>query len=180
MKRQSSIWILLLIMNFSCAELLVGTHIAKTQFVPLVEIDCEGQYQQIALFFEGEKLDFEYEVIGMVEAEGFEFTSNEVVIDDLKNRASIQCANGIINLKKQFITKSEIEEDINTKVESTRVFSVPVFTGLAIRIKNVENYLPEIAKVEVISAETIQKDETKLGKEAFLLLIPLLFVLSSQ
>jgi hypothetical protein len=116
----------------------------------------------------------------MVEAEGFEFTTNEVLIDDLKNRASNQCANGIINLKKQFITKSEIEEDVNTKVQTTHIYSVPVFTGLAIRIKNVENYLSEIARVEEISAETIQKDETKLGKEAFLLLIPLLFVLSSQ
>jgi hypothetical protein len=61
MKLQSSIWILLLIMTFSCAELFVGTHLTKTQFVPLVEIDFEGQYQQIALYFEGEKLNFEYE-----------------------------------------------------------------------------------------------------------------------
>ena len=56
----------------SCA---IGYSVDKT-FTPLSTVNCDTTPENVTLFFEGEKIDFEYEKIGLIEIQG-EYSSTD-------------------------------------------------------------------------------------------------------
>ncbi len=153
-----------------------GSALYNTDFAASKNINCEGELQYVSLFFEDEEINFNYEVIGMVEVKGGPATKNEELLENLKARASEQCANAVIHLKKQYLTASKIDEDIFTKEKTTLVYSQPQFSGLAVRIEGFEDFIP----VEILIAEPDGAKEKAPQKpvkwrwEALLLLLPII------
>lgn len=96
------------------------------------EIECVDKAERMYLFFEGEPIDYTYERIGLVEANGNRFTSNDLVMDYLKYEAWNACANAIINIKRDFKTREE--GSMLDDEDDTDFYDATVYSGLAVRI----------------------------------------------
>ena len=68
----------------------------NSRYGAVQKIDCEGENEKVNLYFEGEKIDFEYTTLGLVEVKGYENTRNETIIERLKDEACLQWANTVI------------------------------------------------------------------------------------
>ncbi|MEO4006611.1 hypothetical protein [Flavobacterium sp. CAU 1735] len=108
-----------------------GTHIHET-FTPLTETieACATPPEQVDLFFEGEKIDFDYVKIGLIQVEGAIDTSQEELIIKLKKGAQSKCADAIIGIKKVYQTREKGLLFTDVKPEA---YSSEVFYGVAVR-----------------------------------------------
>lgn len=112
----------------SCA---IGYSVDKT-FTPLSTINCETTPENVTLFFEGEKVDFEYEKIGLIEIQG-EYSSTEAeLIEEVKKMAKSKCCDIVINLKKSYIDRDK--KLLFTDVPDKKYTSI-VYNGIAVRKK---------------------------------------------
>lgn len=96
------------------------------------EIECNEKADRMYLFFEGEPIDYTYERIGLVEANGDQYTKDEVVLDYLKYEAWNACANAIININRDFKTREE--GYVLDNKDDIDLYDATVFSGLAVRI----------------------------------------------
>lgn len=127
-------WLLILIVPI----LLVGCAMTYgdntfTSITRLQTDTCNYRANNVLLYFEGERLDFEYEKIGLVEATAGIDASNEKVLNHLKYEAWSNCADAIINVKQSYKNR-ETGTLIDSK-DSKMNYSSTVFSGLAVKIK---------------------------------------------
>ncbi len=108
-----------------------GTYVGET-FTPLTETieACTTPPEQVDLFFEGEKIDFDYVKIGLIQVEGAKDTPQSELITKLKKGAQKRCADAIIGIKKVYQTREE--GLLFTDVKPT-AYSSEVFYGVAVR-----------------------------------------------
>ena len=125
--------IILIVSLFASCSMTYGNRISKS-FTKLSSDTCNQKANNIKLYFDNEKIDFEYEKIGFVEAVGSQYSSNDEIIDNLKYVAWSNCANAIINIKTDF--KQRESGTLLSDKESIDKYSGKVFNGLAVRILN--------------------------------------------
>jgi len=108
-----------------------GTYVGET-FTPLTETIevCTTPPEQVGLFFEGEKIDFDYVKIGLIQVEGTMDTPQKELITKLKKGAQSKCADAIIGIKKVYQTREKGLLFTDVKPE---VYSSEVFYGVAVR-----------------------------------------------
>jgi hypothetical protein len=100
--------------------------------VSLTSTPCPSPVKGVYVFFEGEKIDFDYERVSLLEAEGSSVNTTEKGLISFKNAARDHCANVIINLKKgNRISSVSSSNGTNT----SSINSVPTMEGLAVRVK---------------------------------------------
>jgi len=120
---------------------------------------CVCFANSIPLYFENEKINFEYDKIGFVEAISAEYSSNEAVLNHLKYQAWKNCANAIIDIK---ISYKERETGLLfSDKESQRYYTSTVFTGLAVKIKNDSL----INQVDTVFVQKVREDYQELNQE---------------
>ena len=86
---------------------------------------------------ENEKIDFEYERIGLIDVQGGEFVDLTEVMNELKHRGWQNCANAIINVSQS----NTIRESGTAFVDETQeLYSSKVMTGMAVRIELTESF----------------------------------------
>jgi hypothetical protein len=103
-------------------------------FTPLspTNINCEVVPGNVELLFEGEKIDFEYEKVGLVEVQG-EITSNDAeLLEKIKMLAKSKCCDVIINLKKSYTSR---ESGVIFSDEPDRKYSAITYYGIAVKKK---------------------------------------------
>lgn len=123
--------ILLVVTTVTLQSCSYGTY-AKETFTPLTETIpvCEKQPDIVELYFDGEKTDFDYVKIGLVQIEGAKDTPQLELINKFKKLAQSKCADAIIGIKKMYKTRESGLLFIDEKPEE---YSSEVFYGIAIR-----------------------------------------------
>ncbi|MFC4817265.1 hypothetical protein [Flavobacterium sp. GCM10023249] len=110
----------------------------KVQMTKLEEENCLKSETEVTLLFDGEPINFEYERIGLIEAEGGTSSTDEDVLKELKLTAKSKCCDAIIGIRKGktttnagllFIPESKDRYD----------YTVSTFTGIAVKRKNTVN-----------------------------------------
>ena len=121
-----SITVIAFILFNSCS---VGYEVSKT-FTPITALNCDTIPSKVNLYFEGEKIDFEYEKIGLIEIQG-NYSSKDVdLIEEVKKIASSKCCDAVINLKKNYIDRDK--KLLFTDVPDEKYTST-VYNGIAVR-----------------------------------------------
>lgn len=110
----------------SCA---IGYSVDKT-FTPLSTVNCETTPENVTLFFEGEKVDFEYEKIGLIEIQGEYSSTDAELIEEVKKMAKSKCCDIVINLKKSYVDRDK--KLLFTDVPDEKYTSI-VYNGIAVR-----------------------------------------------
>lgn len=107
-----------------------GAYVNET-FTPLTEAvpTCEKQPEQVELYFDGEKTDFDYVKIGLIQIEGAINTQQAELIERFKKLAKSKCANAIIGIKKVYKTREQGLIGIDEKPEA---YTSEVFYGIAV------------------------------------------------
>lgn len=125
-KIKISLTAIAIILFNSCS---VGLEVSKT-FTPLTTLNCDTIPSKVNLYFEGEKIDFEYEKIGLIEIQG-NYSSKDVdLIEEVKKIASSKCCDAVINLKKNYIDRDK--KLLFTDVPDEKYTST-VYNGIAVR-----------------------------------------------
>ncbi|MGX7667996.1 hypothetical protein [Flavobacterium pedocola] len=103
-------------------------------FTPLknTTATCDNPPQNVELFFEGEKIDFEYEKVGMIEVQGEQFSNDAELLEKIKTLSKSKCCDAIITLKKTYIDR---ERGLVFSSEPTQKYSAIVYHGLAVKKK---------------------------------------------
>lgn len=130
--KKAIIWIsnaIVLIFFNSCA---IGYSVEKN-FTPLTATTCDTISQNIELFFEGEKINFEYEKIGLIEIKGEYSSTNDELIEEVKKMAKSKCCDAVINLKKNYVERDKIL--LFTDVPNEKYTST-IYNGIAVRKKS--------------------------------------------
>ncbi|MBY0487658.1 MAG: hypothetical protein K2P85_10805 [Flavobacteriaceae bacterium] len=107
------------------------------KFTPLnpsqTPIACATLPENVELFFEGEKYNFEYEKQGMIEVQGDRYAKDAELIEKLKKLAKSKCCDAVINLKKNYIDR---ESGFIFSNEPTEKYSAISYFGIAVKKKN--------------------------------------------
>ncbi|MEO9483814.1 MAG: hypothetical protein ABJG47_10230 [Ekhidna sp.] len=103
----------------------------RSDFSPFKEVICDEKSDELYLFMENEKVDFEYERIGLMEIQGGQFSSLNEVMNELKRTAWENCANAIINVSQSNATR---ESGTAFVEESEEQYTSKILTGMAIRV----------------------------------------------
>jgi hypothetical protein len=106
----------------------------STNFTETNKMPSKAQQKQVVVFLEGEKADFKYTSIGMVEAVGIKNATNDDMLAELKYEAWQHGANAILNVKTSVGTKEEKTIGEALRGEQGRVFPIKTFTGIAVHI----------------------------------------------
>lgn len=114
----------------------------------LTDTQCSKRASTVYTFFEGEELDFSYTKLGTVEVEGEQGASNKTLIDHLKNKAWINCANAIINIKSDFKIR---EQGMLFNEESEEVYHSKYYSAIAVRVDIDDNFLRKYGKGDSLS-----------------------------
>lgn len=93
---------------------------------------CGEKPDRVHLFFESEKVDFEYQKIGLIEVEGNENAYDEKLISHLKYQAWQYCADAVIGIETDFRPR---ETGLLTDRSDARVYSSKVMKGIAVKVK---------------------------------------------
>jgi len=107
------------------------------KFTPLnpsqTQVVCATLPENVELFFEGEKYNFEYEKQGMIEVQGDRYAKDAELIEKLKKLAKSKCCDAVINLKKNYIDR---ESGFIFSNEPTEKYSAISYFGIAVKKKN--------------------------------------------
>ena len=126
-------FIILVIFLNSCS---IGYSVDRN-FTPLSTLNCESTPENVVLFFEGEKIDFEYEKIGLIEIQGQYSSTDTELIEEVKKMAKSKCCDIVINLKKSYVYRDK--KLLFTDVPNEKYTSI-VYNGIAVRKKsNISN-----------------------------------------
>lgn len=108
-------------------------------FTPLdktTAINCDVVPGNVELLFEGEKFDFEYEKVGVVEVQGEKTSNDAELLEKIKILAKNKCCDVIINLRK---TYTDRERGIIFSDEPDEKYSAITYYGIAVRKKITAN-----------------------------------------
>lgn len=108
----------------SCAGVNV---LSGSQMISESKFECTQKSDTLNFLFLGEKVDFEYERIGLLRVEGEQLTSGDRILDQLKYQAWNNCADALINITVDSGINSSMNQTGNIRTSNT-------FTGLAVRI----------------------------------------------
>ncbi len=79
------------------------------RFTPLdpsqKDIKCNYVPEKVDLYFENEKIDFEYEKLGIIEVQGQQYSNDAEMLEKLKKLAKEKCCDAIINLKRGYVNR---------------------------------------------------------------------------
>jgi hypothetical protein len=95
-------------------------------------INCETKIENVELVFEGEKVNFEYDKIGLIEVQGESFSNDKEVMEKIKALAKTNCCDAIINLKRD---RTNRESGLLFTTEYDHSYSAITFHGIAVRKK---------------------------------------------
>ncbi|UPT69598.1 MAG: hypothetical protein M0D53_10495 [Flavobacterium sp. JAD_PAG50586_2] len=95
-------------------------------------INCETPPQNIELVFDGEKVNFEYDKVGLIEVQGESFSNDKEVLEKIKALAKTNCCDAIINLKRD---RTNRESGLLFTTEYDHSYSAITFHGIAVRKK---------------------------------------------
>lgn len=93
---------------------------------------CGDKPDRVYLFFEGEKVDFEYQKIGLIEVEGNDNAYDDKLINHLKYQAWQNCADAIIGIETDY--KSRESGQLFDR-SNARQYSSKVMSGIAVKVK---------------------------------------------
>ncbi|WPP49372.1 hypothetical protein [Catalinimonas niigatensis] len=143
----------------------IVTHDNFSSITRVNDIACSEKADRIYLFFEGEPIDYTYERIGLVEANGNKYTEDEVVLDYLKYEAWNACANAIINIRRDFKTKEE--GTLLNDNDDVDLYDVTVFSGLAVRIHTDSAFVSKYGTgLDTSFRQNVAEDTNRRIKEA--------------
>lgn len=109
------------------------------RFTPLdktAAVNCDVVPGNVELLFEGEKFDFEYEKVGLVEVQGEKSSNDAELLEKIKMLAKSKCCDVIINLKK---TYTDRERGIIFSDEPDQKYSAITYHGIAVKKKTIVN-----------------------------------------
>lgn len=129
-------FILILQMAILMSGCVATENFYQSEITAKTDRPCVSKSDKLYLFFEGEPINFDYEVVGMVKSTGKKNASGDDVLNHLKYEAWSNCANAIINISQESVSKSYLQTDYNL----TDTYNVPSYSGLAIQISNVEEF----------------------------------------
>ncbi len=89
------------------------------------------QTDAVLVFVDGEKLNFEFETVGLIEIKGAEYSYEEDLILDIKKMAIQRGCDAIINFKKNYTDR---ESGIIFSKEPLKSYSSKTYIGVAVKI----------------------------------------------
>ncbi len=117
--------------NFTYLDEQKKLQFDKNQFVTSKIKIPKEKIDSILIFVEGEKLDFEYQKIGLIEIDGAEYSKEENLLTEIKELAARRDCNAIINFKKDF---SNQESGILFSKEPLKKYTSKTLSGIAVKI----------------------------------------------
>ena len=109
------IYLILTLVTFSflsCSSSLKGG-LLQSDYTSLKKVDTLNKADNIQLFFESEKIDFEYEKIGLIKTVAGNNTTGESMLNNLKYKAWQNGANAIINIQRTNQERTLIKHESN-------------------------------------------------------------------
>ena len=107
-----------------------------TPFNPLpkdqMEEPCLIIPENVELVFEGEKINFEYEKIGLLEVQGNQSSNHAELIESVKKYAQKKCCDAVINLKIGYVNREKGFLFTDDKLTN---YSAKVFIGILVKKK---------------------------------------------
>lgn len=94
------------------------------------DIKCNYIPEKVDLYFEGEKIDFEYEKLGVIEVTGQQYANDAEMLEKLKKLAKEKCCDAIINLKRGYVDR---ERGMAFSSEPTEKYSAITYFGLGVK-----------------------------------------------
>ena len=94
------------------------------------EVKCENPPQDVELYFDNEKISFEYEKIGLIEIQGYQLASDEELIKELKTVAKNKCCDAVIFIKSEYVNR---ERGILFSNQPPEVFISKNYTAIVVR-----------------------------------------------
>lgn len=98
----------------------------------LKTIVCETQPENVELVFESEKVNFEYEKIGIIEVEGDRFSTDKEMLEKITLLAKTNCCDAIINLKRD---RTDRQSGLLFTSEYDHNYSAITYHGIGVRKK---------------------------------------------
>lgn len=95
-------------------------------------VNCETQPENVELVFEGEKVNFDYEKIGVIEVQGEWTSTDKQMLDKITALAKSKCCDAIINLKRD---RSDRQAGVIFDPKYNHNYSAITFHGIAVRKK---------------------------------------------
>ncbi len=132
-----------------------------SEYTPIAQKPCNELDSSLYLFFEGEKLDFNYTKIGYVEVVGSKYDTDFELLNHLKYKAFSNCANGLINIETGYKQREErLTDDNNNKV----FYDAKYYKALAVRINTNSTFLSQHHS-ESIATSRLENTDQKLVEE---------------
>lgn len=95
--------------------------------------DCDKNIKEVDMFFECEKIDFEYEKIGLLEIKSNEHQKQDKdLLEELRMLAINNCCDAIINIRSQYLTR---ESGILFSQEELKKYDAKVYSGIGVKKK---------------------------------------------
>lgn len=135
-----------------------------TEFAKLSSAPCIDKPTNVELFFEDEKIDFEYEKVGFIETTGDNRTKNETMLNQLKYEAYKNCADAVISIKREYNAR---EQGTVYNNDTKEIYSAVIFTGIAVKIKQDSAFIAanDQTRVDTTFLNTVKKEKIKNSKE---------------
>lgn len=95
-------------------------------------ITCETPPENVQLVFESEKVNFEYEKIGIIEVEGERYSTDKEMLEKITLLAKTNCCDAIINLKRD---RTDRQSGLLFTSEYDHNYSAITYHGIAVRKK---------------------------------------------
>lgn len=134
--------------SISCDSSIVNKYIATSTKT------YTNEGGEVELFFDGVYVEYEFEQIGFIEIFGNENSKTEELLECLKYQAYNHGADAVISVKKETIFKRE--NDIK--------YSLPAFSGVAIKFYTVDDVVEEPIEIIPLSSKynKVEKEDSLL------------------
>lgn len=116
----------------------------KTAFSSKDEEACLKSDVEVKLYFDGEPINFEYERIGLIEANGASSANDKEVIEELKKEAKRKCCDAVIGIRNSQVQREQGLLFITDEKDEYKYKSI-TYSGIEVKIKQKSN-LVSIAK----------------------------------
>lgn len=164
-----AIILILTILSYSCTS-YSGLSQTSGTITIVNKIDCEEKSNTMHTFFQGENIDFNYQKIGLVEVEGDRVASDTEIIDYMKYYAWDNCANALINIEKDYITR-ELTYHYSDHDEQ-QIHNATLYRGLAVKIDKDATFMKKYGDttdldfVQIVSANLEKDEKSNVAKKA--------------
>jgi hypothetical protein len=103
----------------------------KNQLTASTKKIAPSETDAVLVYIEGEKLDFEFEKIGLIEVQGGQNSYEEDLMVDIKKLTLERHCDAIINFKKNYTDR---ESGILFSNEPLKKYTSKTFSGIAVKI----------------------------------------------